>query len=62
MLKEQLIGLACIAIGGFVLWWTIKYPNKEKHDPITGNLKGYIGSIGFIVVGVLLLIGYLKWK
>jgi hypothetical protein len=61
MEKETLIGLGCLALGAFFLWWTIKFPNKDKHDPLTGNAKGIIGGIIFIIAGVLLLTGYAKW-
>ncbi len=60
MSRESLIGLGCIILGVFSLWWTIK--TWIKNDYLTANIKGLIAGIGFIILGILLLIGYAKWQ
>ena len=60
MTKETVIGLVCLILGTCFLWWTIKHPIKD--DYLTGNVKGIIGGVGAIIIGILLLIGYLKWQ
>ena len=59
---DIVIGWIFLAIGVTLVWWTIKYPNKKKPDPIGGNFKGYLGGILGIVMGILLIAGYVKWK
>jgi hypothetical protein len=54
-----LIGLAFLAVGCFITWLTYKYPTKN--DYTATNVKGYIGGITFILLGIITLLGLIEW-
>ncbi len=58
-LKSVLIGFVCIAVGCFFIWNTYKHPVKT--DNTEANMKGYIGGVILIVVGIMTLIGWGHW-
>ncbi len=60
MLYDKLIGIGLLIFGIIFLWWTIKYPTKN--DYMTLNFKGIIAGIAAIIIGVLLLFGFVKWE
>jgi hypothetical protein len=60
MKEEQMLGIGCLIFGIVFLWWSIKQPDKGN-DVLTGNAKGYIASIAFIVIGILFLVGKLHF-
>ena len=60
-LKSTLIGFACIAVGCFILLYVIKHPLRKDCDFTQANVKGYMGGIGFIILGIGTLIGWFKW-
>ena len=59
--KSTLIGFACIAVGFFILWHRYKNPLRKDYDFTQANVKGYMGGIGFIILGIGTLIGWFKW-
>lgn len=59
--KSTLIGFACFAVGCFILWYVIKHPLRKDYDFTQANVKGYMGGIGFIILGIGTLIGWFKW-
>ncbi|MBA3706899.1 MAG: hypothetical protein H0W84_13670 [Bacteroidetes bacterium] len=52
--EKNLIGIGCISLGALVLWYSYKY----GMDVMGSNVKGYIGGFGFIIIGILTLLGY----
>jgi len=56
-----LIGLVFLAGGILFLWWSIKNPSTDELDSLTSDIKGYIGGIGAIFIGILLLLGKVHW-
>jgi hypothetical protein len=58
MLKSLLIGFASIALGCLILWHRYKNPVRKDYDFTQLNVKGYIAGIGFIILGILTLIGW----
>lgn len=59
MTNDKWIGIGFLAFGIAFLWWSIK--NPVKSDITTANLKGIIAGVGFIILGVLLILGA-EWK
>ncbi len=57
--NDRWIGLAFLIGGIFFLGWTIKNPVKD--DNLTGNIKGIIGGVGSIIIGIILLTGNGHW-
>lgn len=55
--NDKWLGLGVLIFGILFLWFTIKTWTKGD-DMMTGNAKGLIASIGSIIIGFLLLIGY----
>lgn len=58
--KDNWIGLGMLIFGVCFLWWSIKHPIKDDYS--TANLKGIIAGIGFIIIGIILLFGIVKWQ
>jgi heme/copper-type cytochrome/quinol oxidase subunit 2 len=56
-----IIGFIFLIVGVFFLWNVIKHPRKNKRDPLTTNLRIYLGSILLIIIGILSLCGIMKW-
>jgi len=48
-------GFSCLVVGTLYLTWIIRKPTKGDYS-IGTNLKGYGGSIGLIVIGIMMLI------
>jgi uncharacterized membrane protein HdeD (DUF308 family) len=51
----MLWGLGLLLSGVFFIWFTKRYPN-EGRDIWKLDLKGYLGGIGCIIVGLLFLL------
>ena len=51
---DIIVGLFCIIIGVIIGVYNYKNSNKFMDSY---NLKGWIGSIGFIILGIMCLIG-----
>lgn len=47
-------GLIILIVGILVLLYTYKFPNKERP---TANIRGWIGGIALVIVGVSLILG-----
>jgi hypothetical protein len=51
----------CFAVGFFFLWFTYRDKKRIKFGltfEFIADLKGYIGSVIFIILGLLLLMGW----
>lgn len=61
-MNDRLIGLLSAIVG--IILIIFSYKMKIKHSPDLNNTKasGYIGGILFIIAGVLLMLGVLKWR
>ncbi|WP_153201263.1 hypothetical protein [Flavobacterium sp. LMO8] len=46
-----------IIIGVFVAYYTYKHPNKTFP---TKDFGGYMAGVGFVILGILLLLGKIK--
>lgn len=55
-MEEKICGIILIAFGVFFLRYTIKKPNKMF---FSSDVKGYVGSVGAIVLGIMLLFGWI---
>jgi hypothetical protein len=60
-IKTKIIGIVFLFIGCIVLWLAYKYPLRKEYDFTQANVKGYMGGIGFIILGILTLTGWFKW-
>lgn len=59
MLTQNLIiGLLCIPAGIIAIIFTYKNPDSQLKNE---DLKGYIGGIALIVIGVMFILGKLNW-
>lgn len=56
-MKGVLEGLLCVFIGIVLIYSTYKHP--VKGSILLPNLSGFLSGIGLIVVGILLIVGYL---
>jgi hypothetical protein len=52
----MLLGIIFVVLGSFILWDTIKNPIVEDLDYGKGQFKGYLSGIGFVVLGLYLII------
>jgi hypothetical protein len=57
-IKSTSGGIGLILLGLLILYFTFKFPQKDKYSPLTENVKGLIAAFGFIIIGILFLIGY----
>ncbi|MEO6902464.1 MAG: hypothetical protein ABI315_04835 [Bacteroidia bacterium] len=57
-MNRTLIGIVCIVAGVFFLWFTYKYSLPKDSDIGGSNVKGYIAGFGFLILGILTLLGY----
>jgi len=60
-LMEDFIGLVALLTGFLNLWRTYKHSVPEEEDYFNSNIKGYLGSICLIIIGILFILGYLEW-
>lgn len=51
-------GIGLILFGIALLYYTYRNPNSTLSSIDT---KGYIGGVGAVILGVLLLLGKIKW-
>jgi hypothetical protein len=59
MIKGILEGIACVAFGVLIFYNTYKHPVEGKYDyMLLPNFSGYMGGIGLVLIGILLIIGY----
>ena len=61
MEKETIIGIISVLLGAILLWLTIKFPVKNNDDILLGNINGYLSGFALIVIGILIIIGYVHW-
>jgi len=54
--ENRLLGLLFIIIGIVQFYWVIKYP-ADKNDASLADVKGILGGIGFIGLGIAMMIG-----
>jgi hypothetical protein len=54
----MILGIVFMILGAFILWDTIKNPIVEDMDYGKGQSKGYLSGIGFLVLGLFLIIDY----
>ena len=54
----MILGIVFMILGAFILWDTIKNPIVEDMDYGKGQFKGYLSGIGFLVLGLFLIIDY----
>jgi uncharacterized membrane-anchored protein len=59
--KETIVGIISVLLGAILLWLTIKFPVKNNDGILLGNVNGYLSAIGLIVIGILIMIGYVHW-
>ena len=60
-MKFILLSIGSIALGCYSIWSTFKHSARKEYDFTLVNAKGYIGGVGLIIIGLLTLLGYLKW-
>ncbi len=49
-------GIVCLAFGLYLVYDNLKNPMEIKlFDPLQGEISGWFGAIGFIVLGVLII-------
>ena len=60
MTKDFWIGIGCLIVGIYILWDTIKNW-IPKNDTLVVNIKELFAAAGFIIGGILFLIGYFHW-
>lgn len=54
----MILGIVFMILGAFILWDTIKNPIVEDMDYGKGQFAGYLSGIGFLVLGLFLIIDY----
>ena len=54
MLINLIVGSVCILIGVWIFIFTYRNPDSQLKSL---DLKGYIAGIGFIILGIMCLIG-----
>lgn len=54
LLLEKIIGLLIIFLGSFLVFYVNKHPSKVFK---ANDFRGYIAGSGFIIIGILIVIG-----
>ncbi len=53
-------GIVSIIVGILLLIYNIRNLIPQENDITKDNLQGYIGSLGFIILGIILILNELK--
>ena len=56
LVTTYLGGLACIILGIIAISIIFKFPTKEEDQWFAGDLKGWFAGVGFIVLGILVIL------
>lgn len=49
-------GVLFIFIGLYTIKFTIKNPQKYPDSPLQGDIKGWVGGISFVLIGISIII------
>jgi len=49
------VGVLLILFGIFIIWYTSKRP-KNTSLSLVNNTQGYIGGVGFVILGIMYIL------
>jgi hypothetical protein len=60
---NYIYAIGCFIVGAFSFW--LSYSDRKRIKPgitleYVQQIKGYLGAIGFIILGILQLVGWFK--
>jgi len=63
MVQNIIIGICCVVLGVLVVRLTFNHPTNESSamGDFNRKLQGYLGGVGLIIIGIMLIVGKLHW-